>query len=539
VNRLKRFGHEIAFAAVFAAAAFFIFRGTWSTTVHAVMPDCAFEHPADWAVRSFYGLFSGGRFSPDALFVFLGGPWVWQELQYCVYAFFAAVALAWFLRGRGLPKPAAYGAGIFLAFSGYWFSLYSAGHLGWFHWMAYGVFAFGLIDRAFDFNKARHWLLLGATLAWGSMRQPDLWLLFSVFAFVYFLYKWIRARAVKPYLVGLACAAAAFVAIGFGSFRGAITVDLAGRDKQIEESKKSAAKDGQGADSAKAKDDSRWEFVTNWSLPPEDTLEFFIPRVHGDTSCPFTLALGRREGSGVTAYTGRLGRPMNAPQGNYRQHSVYVGFITCALALFGLVMAFVRREEGKLDPTVKFFAIAALVTYLFSLGRFCEPVYRLVYMLPMGDYLRAPVKWHHLTELSLAVLAGYGLAALLKLKFKGAFYVAIALVLVGAFDLARVNRLYCAPMRHNADYTVVPRQQLQNQQVLAQLKQLRAWEAGVYGPYSIVGIPKAPQKPEPPKLPATDLTFFLSLLSMSASFAVLGFAAVSALIKKSGAAVKD
>ncbi len=83
------------------------------------------------------------------------------------------------------------------------------------------------------------------------------------------------------------------------------------------------------------------------------------------------------------------------------------------------------------------------------MGRFCEPVYRLVYALPFGDYLRAPVKWHHLTEFCLVVLAGYGLQALRGLKFmKGrrGTVILCAVVLVGACDLARVAHLYCAPM---------------------------------------------------------------------------------------------
>lgn len=37
-------------------------------------------------------------------------------------------------------------------------------------------------------------------------------------------------------------------------------------------------------------------------------------------------------------YTGALGRPLGATAGNYRQHSLYVGWVTCLLALLGVVL---------------------------------------------------------------------------------------------------------------------------------------------------------------------------------------------------------
>ena len=406
-----------------------------------VMPDSPAAYPLDYITRVgrwFAGWLQTGRFIPGDISVFVLSPYVWQELQYVIGVYFAALALAFFLRGRGLQPIACYGAGLFLAFSGYWFTLFSAGHGSWFIWMTYGVFAFGLCDRAVRESRWRHWVLLGAVLAWASFWQVDMWLLFTVFTAIYFIWCCIRERRM-PSWKGIALAAVFFFAIGAPSFSDALTNALASRDKQIGESKGTALSGGK-TDDAQA----RWIFATNWSMPPEDTLEFFMPRVHGDTSCPMTLALGRQAGKDVRPYTGRLGRPLNAPSGNYRQHSLYVGWVTCLLALLGVV-AGIRRKQGE----VIFFTAAAFVFWLFSMGRFCEPVYRLVYALPFGDYLRAPVKWHHLTEFCLVVLAGYGLQALYGLKSmegRQGTVVLCVVVLVGACDLARVANLYCAPM---------------------------------------------------------------------------------------------
>ena len=430
----------LAFVAAFAALAGFVFWGTWSLDACPVMPDARMTFPVSGNVSDFVREWIGtGRFTPWDVTSLLGSPYFWQELQYAIAALLAAAGLAYYLRGRGLSRPASYGAGLLLGFCGYWLTLFSAGHAGWFRWMLYGVFAFGLADRAVRKGKLKNWLLLGACIAWASFYQPDLWFLFTAFTGIYFVWCCVRERKL-PDWKGVVAAAAVFFAIGAPSFIHAFGSDLAGRDKQIEESKGTSLSGG-----AKDDDDARWIFVTNWSLPPEESLEFFLPRVNGDTSCQMTLALGRRQGSDVKPYTGALGRPYGAEQGNYRQHSLYVGWVTCLLSLLAVVVGF-RRRRGE----ILFFFFAGVVFWLFSMGRYCSPVYRLVYALPFGDYLRAPVKWHHLTELCLCVLAGFGLDALLSLlRARGvpariATGVVAAVALFGACDLARIDRLYCA-----------------------------------------------------------------------------------------------
>ncbi len=418
------------------------------------MPDAQMYFPVQGCLRKFiYGFLKTGKFNPYELKYFLGSPYFWQELQYVLGGYCAALGLAYYLRGRGVSRPASYGAGLLLGFCGYWFSLFSAGHAGWFHWMLYGVFVFGLADRAVRKNKTKNWVLLGACLAWASPFQPDLFLLFSILSAAYFAWCCFRERKLPDWKGCLIAAAALFV-IGTPSFINALFVDLALRDAQIEESKDSALSGGGQQDDSEA----RWIFVTNWSLPPSESLEFFIPRINGDTSCRMVLALGGRQKTGVRPYTGALGRPINAKRGNYRQHSLYVGWITCLLAVFAVGLAFARRRgasghsPGKSGPSdVWFFSCAAVICWLLSLGRYCEPVYRVVFALPFGDYLRAPVKWHHLTELCLCALAGYGLDGLRRLlsahrNIGGGIAVAVvaAIAVVGAVDLARIDKLYCA-----------------------------------------------------------------------------------------------
>ena len=517
----------LGFTAVFAALAGFVFWGTWSTDFAPVMPDCPIVYGPGYAMGTLRGMFASGKFVPADVCKFLGSPYFWQELQYALALYCAALGMAYYCRGRGLSRLAAYGAGLLLAFCGYWCTLFSAGHLGWFQWMTYGVFAFGLADRAVRKGKLRHWLLLGACVAWGSCYQADLWLLFTLLTGAYFIWCCVRER--KFPWKGALVSAAVFFAVGAPFIRSAFVNDLAGRDKQIEEGQTVSEKDKSTVDER----EKRWIFVTNWSLPPAETAEFLIPRINGDTSCPMTLSIGARYGKGVTQYTGALGRPKDAPAGNYRQHSLYVGFVTCLLALVGVGLALLRTHGGvRVRTDIAFFAIAAVACWLFSMGRYCEPVYRVVFSLPFGDYLRAPVKWHHLTEFCLVILAGYGVEALLSLVSRVSSLKSFALpivgavVLIGACDLARVDHLYCAPVdlreakRQNANFqmTFLRRSDFNNPQVAAMVQAKKIVALAQPNPETyLVGVlqPRGPQKEQP--WPPMDVATWLCLLSLLTS----------------------
>ena len=518
----------LGFTAVFAALAGFVFWGTWSTDFAPVMPDCPIVYGPGYAMGTLRGMFASGKFVPADVCKFLGSPYFWQELQYALALYCAALGMAYYCRGRGLSRLAAYGAGLLLAFCGYWCTLFSAGHLGWFQWMTYGVFAFGLADRAVRKGKLRHWLLLGAVVAWASCYQTDLWLLFTLLTGAYFIWCCVRER--KFPWKGALLSAAVFFAVGAPFIRSAFVNDLAGRDKQIEEGQTVSEKDKSTVDER----EKRWIFVTNWSLPPAETAEFLIPRLNGDTSCPMTLSLGARYGKGVKQYTGALGRPKDAPAGNYRQHSLYVGLVTCLLALVGVGLALVRMHGGvRVRTDIAFFAIAAVACWLFSMGRYCEPVYRVIFSLPFGDYLRAPVKWHHLTEFCLVVLAAYGVEKLRGLRMlrglRGGLIVG-AVVLIGACDLARVDHLYCAPVdlrearRQNANFqmTFLRRSDFNNPQVAAMVQAKKIVSLAQPNPETyLVGVlqPRGLQKDQP--WPPMGVATWLGLLSLLMSGAAV------------------
>ena len=451
----------VGFTAFFAALMAYVFWGTWSTAVSFVQPDQPLAYPSDFLLRKWREICGGGAFVPGDLRFLLGGPYVWQELQYALAMYLAALGVVFYLKGRGLPPLACYGAGAAYGFMGYNFTLYSAGHLGWFIYLMYGPFCFGLIDRCVRKGRWINWILLGGVLAWSSAQQPDMWLLFAVLAFAYGLFKMAmelkasesgaRGRRAGSILLGVAVAAVTLAAVGWPQLHRAIFVETANRDKQIAGS--TGTDDGdrpKSVEEIKAEREKRYVFCTNWSLPPDEMLEFVVPDIKGGSSDPRV--------SPKNIYRGRIGAQIAPGRWSpYRQHSLYMGFFTLCFALMGVVMGLWRRKDGENGchqenmsnkAEIGFWLVASVVLLLCALGGF-TPFYRLVFLLPMGDYIRCPLKFVHLLEWCVAVLAGFGIAALLNIRMARrmpsvASAALAALVVVNVVNLAIVDARYCA-----------------------------------------------------------------------------------------------
>ena len=461
----------LCFTAVFALCVAFVFWGTWSTDAAFVQPDNPIHYPLDEASRWWAALLSGSRFIPSDLMHVLGGMYFWQELQYALGAYLAALGMAFYLRGRSCSLLSRYAAGAAYGLMGYNFTLFSAGHMGWFVWLMYGPFAFGLVDRCVRKGKWTNWALLGAVLAWASAQQPDIWLMFTVFTFIYGIWCCIRERRFLKLLPGAALALAVMALTGAPQFRKALVDDVAGREAQMS----AAAGDS---------DEDRWEFCTNWSLPPEDTLEFISSDVHGRSNdprvspeAPYSGRLGYRYracprcGNPVPkppagkGYVHPCGQAVTADSYSglavswqpYRQHGLYMGLATILFAIAGIIVSFRRRRSGSQGEhcgkamsnrgEILFWTVSGVVAYLCALGCF-TPFYRLVYALPYMDSIRCPVKFVHILEWCVAALAGFGVDAAigwLGARTRPLLYAALAAVAIAnAADLARVNAGYCA-----------------------------------------------------------------------------------------------
>lgn len=125
------------------------------------------------------------------------------------------------------------------------------------------------------------------------------------------------------------------------------------------------------------------------ALPPNQWPQLLLPGLHGGS---FDLYLGRQaptfgSGGGVLEATG------------------YVGLLPWALAAVAVTVG-VRRQ-----PQVRFWLAVAVVALLLAFGK-ATPLGSLTFQIPVWNRFRIPTR--HLMEftLALAVLAGFGVAAL-------------------------------------------------------------------------------------------------------------------------------
>ena len=393
-------------------------------------------------------LATGGEFTPHHLYWLIFHPLLANKLTYIVDTLMLTLAGVYYLRGRGVSLPAAWVGGLALGFCGYTFTLFSAGHRGYFHMMGCAVFSFGLLLRCFHGRRWFHFAMLGACLVWGLPYQPDVLVFVGLLAAAFALWLTFARRAdpatpplqrivrVWPrFFVSLAVAGA----IAGPSIRDMVGAQIAGRKGQIASIRSPAA----NGDAAVKKHD-QWIFATNWSLPPADMAEFIVPGIFGNDSFqppyPYWGALGRPDGW----------EPGQRSMPNYRQHTLYLGVLPVCFALFAVLLwwrtrrccehrvagqrscnlaAFsllwerhpvARKDSFPADGVdsalplpddpladVPFWLGAGMVCLLLALGRY-TPFYRIFYAIPYMDLVRCPVKFHHLVEICTAFLCGLG-----------------------------------------------------------------------------------------------------------------------------------
>jgi hypothetical protein len=158
---------------------------------------------------------------------------------------------------------------------------------------------------------------------------------------------------------------------------------------------------------------AKWDFITQWSLPPEETVALLAPGY-----------VGWRSGEPEGPYCGRMGRSAGwgqTGQGfmNFKLDDWYLGVVPVLFALLicGTVWRRMRSAQGAsvvtaegpdLRADVIFWGLATLTALLLAMGKY-SPLYQLFYQLPVVNNIRAPVKFMQVFQIALAVLAVYGL----------------------------------------------------------------------------------------------------------------------------------
>jgi hypothetical protein len=360
--------------------------------------------------------------TPHVLFWMMLPPLVAHKLSYIVDSLVLALAGVYYLRGRGVRPSAAWLGGLALAFSGYSFTIFSAGHLGYFDMFCCAAFAFGLLDRCFRKRQIFHFVMLGACLGWAVPYQADvLVMMFGLMcAYTFWLTfapgvdpttrPWQRVARVYPrFLISLVVA----LAIAAPGIKDVVWRQMGERASLRDTVSSSTVADASG----EGKKHDKWIFATNWSLPPEDVAEFVVPGIFGDSSYQLPYP-----------YWGRLGQsdgwtPESRTMPNYRQHTVYLGALSIIFGLFAALIWWQRRRHAELDGAVDserlllvdvpFWLVAGGVCLLLAMGRY-TPFYTVFYAIPYMDLIRCPVKFHHLVEICAAFLFGIGVEIWLR-----------------------------------------------------------------------------------------------------------------------------
>lgn len=334
-------------------------------------------------------------------------------------------AALFLLRGLRLSWGAAWVGGFAAAFTGYFATLFCAGHRGVVDAIAVTCIAFGLVQRAITRGQWRWWIALGFVLPLGLAAQADIWLIMMMGVCAYGLMLSVqRCRVtslrgtVKDLLPKIAIALICFGLAGIPALRHTFGAAQETRSAQLAQATAATA-------SSVTDRQAKWQFTTDWSLPPEDSIEFLVPGARGYTSYQFD----------PHPYKGRMGSAHQV----LRQHSVHLGWFTLLLA----VLAFCLNPTKETRTERLFWAFLAGVSVLLAFGKY-TPLYQVVWELPCINQIRAPVKWLHLTGFACAVLAGFGAEALTK-RF-GNSVALICCVVIAATGVA-VIRPFVFPIR--------------------------------------------------------------------------------------------
>lgn len=307
----------------------------------------------------------------------------------------ASMALGAFLRRRGLSWSACALAALTAFWVGSNLTLTYAGHIGKFGILLWAAVYLWLADRAAESGQPAFAVLAGGAMGVMFLEQADVALFFALVLGPYFLLALWRAwgRRLSLWTVLLAPLLLTAGLVAFHPLLEGYRANVQGVAAMRQEKPK-----------------EKWAFVTQWSWPPEESIDFIAPGY-----------MGWRSGELSGPYWGRMGRSEGWEQThrgfqNFKLENQYLGAIPLVLATLALIGAIAERETGKKSAVfwtssrrleVFFWAAAALVTLLLSFGKYF-PLYALFYKLPVINNIRNPNKFLQVFQLAVAILSAYG-----------------------------------------------------------------------------------------------------------------------------------
>ncbi|MGE4488599.1 MAG: hypothetical protein AB7E95_03530 [Kiritimatiellales bacterium] len=339
---------------------------------------------SNWGDSGIIGSARGAGINIPGMLRYLICGITWNNIVYQLACFLASLVFV-----RSFQRRFSYPALLCGALAAFWlgsnFTLIYAGH----GLKPYVILFF--VCSLFPVSRAASGSV-SAALLWGSfvglmfVQQPDVALFFSLFSGAYMLFHLWLAYGFWPSRWMKILIPAGVLALLF-----AVGPLLNGYKYQIKNSSQMQETSSQ----------EKWDYITQWSFPPEESIAFIAP---GYT--------GWRSGEPNGPYWGRMGRSSGwerAHQGfqNFKLENTYLGFIPVAFALFALFSC----RNSKYRAEILFWGGSALVALLLAFGKFF-PLYALFYHLPVVNNIRNPNKFLQVFQVCLAILTAYGFDAL-------------------------------------------------------------------------------------------------------------------------------
>lgn len=329
---------------------------------------------------------------------------VYQNWFHAFALCIGSALVALLLLARGCRVLAAVVGSLTVFWVGSNLTLTYAGHDGKYGVLLFSALALFLIEMAATRMRLAWSVVAGAAVGMMFVEQQDVALFIGLFVGAYAVYAILRENAWRwrPLVLPLILMAGVAALVGGPNVLSGYLTQVKGVVSMSEENPQ-----------------QKWEFCTQWSLPPEDTLEFIAPAYRGIRS-------GEPEGP----YWGRLGRSAEwerTGQGfqNFRLDGVYVGAIPIGLACLALFLA-MRGNRGGTQKTecariewlqwrsdIIFWGIVTVVALLLSYGKFF-PLYALFYKIPGMSSIRNPNKFLHVFQIGLGILTAFGADVLLR-----------------------------------------------------------------------------------------------------------------------------
>ncbi len=307
--------------------------------------------------------------------------------------FVGSFFLVLFLRGRGL----AWSAATIGALTAYWvgsnLTLVYAGHIGKFGILLWVPVYLWLVDLAVKRRSIPLAILAGGAMGAQFLEQADVALFFALALGPYALFAcWrqqprplpLMLRLIPPLLLTALLLAAHPL--------------LSGYRTAVEDVAAVQAEDPQ----------AQWEFITQWSWPPEESIDFIAPGF-----------FGWRSGEPAGPYVGRMGRSAGweeTGQGfqNFKLENQYLGAVPLLFAMLAVFLAVkMRAQFPTRSREIYFWSAVTVIALLLSFGKYF-PLYYLFYQLPVVSSIRNPNKFLQVFQFALAVLSAYGLDTLLR-----------------------------------------------------------------------------------------------------------------------------